>query len=206
MAKRYFVLSDILEQEIMYAVIKSGGKQHRVTIGETLKLEKIEAATGESIQFDEVLLVADGENFTIGAPLVSGAAVAADIVSHGRGDKVKIIKFRRRKHSMKRQGHRQWYTEVKITDILTSGAKPSAKPKKAAAPIKAVSGADDLTRISGVGPVIVGKLKNLGITEFKQIAVFTPEDVERIDGELNFKGRIERDEWIAQAKEFMKGE
>ena len=194
----------------MYAVIKSGGKQHRITIGETLKLEKIEAATGESIQFDDVLLVADGESFTIGSPLVSGDAVVADVISHGRGDKVRIIKFRRRKHSMKRQGHRQWYTEVKFTDILTEGAKKAAKPKAApkAAPKKAApsEGADDLTKISGVGPVIVGKLENLGITTFKQIAEFTPEDVERIDGELNFKGRIDRDEWIAQAKEFMKGE
>lgn len=101
----------------MYAVIKSGGKQHRVVEGEVLRLEKIEAATGETIQFDEVLLVADGETVNIGTPLVSGVSVSAEVVSHGRADKVRIIKFRRRKHSMKRQGHRQWYTEVKITAI-----------------------------------------------------------------------------------------
>lgn len=101
----------------MYAVIASGGKQHRVVEGETLKLEKIEVATGETIDFDQVLLVADGDNIKIGAPVVEGAKVTAEVVSHGRGDKVKIIKFRRRKHSMKRQGHRQWYTEVKITGI-----------------------------------------------------------------------------------------
>ncbi|WP_439135782.1 50S ribosomal protein L21 [Pseudomaricurvus sp.] len=101
----------------MYAVFKSGGKQHRVVEGETLKLEKIEVATGESIDFDEVLMVANGEDIKIGAPVVDGAKVTAEVVSHGRGEKVKIIKFRRRKHSMKRQGHRQWYTEVKITGI-----------------------------------------------------------------------------------------
>ncbi|GAB3092298.1 50S ribosomal protein L21 [Aestuariicella hydrocarbonica] len=101
----------------MYAVFKSGGKQHRVVEGETLKLEKIEVATGETIEFDEVFLVANGEDIKIGAPVVEGAKVTAEVVSHGRGDKVKIIKFRRRKHSMKRQGHRQWYTEVKITGI-----------------------------------------------------------------------------------------
>lgn len=101
----------------MYAVFKSGGKQHRVVEGETLKLEKIEVATGESIDFDEVLLVANGDDIKIGAPVVKGAKVTAEVVSHGRGEKVKIIKFRRRKHSMKRQGHRQWYTEVKITGI-----------------------------------------------------------------------------------------
>ncbi|AVI61653.1 50S ribosomal protein L21 [Halomonas sp. M1] len=101
----------------MYAVIKSGGKQYRVKEGQTLKLEKIEVATGETIEFDEVLLVADGDDVNIGAPFIGGAKVSAEIVSHGRGDKVTIIKFRRRKHSMKRQGHRQWFTEVKITGI-----------------------------------------------------------------------------------------
>ncbi|MGH1373261.1 MAG: 50S ribosomal protein L21 [Cellvibrionaceae bacterium] len=101
----------------MYAVFKSGGKQHRVVEGETLKLEKIEVATGETIDFDEVLMVANGEDIKIGAPVVDGAKVTAEVISHGRGEKVKIIKFRRRKHSMKRQGHRQWYTEVKITGI-----------------------------------------------------------------------------------------
>ena len=102
----------------MYAVIKTGGKQHRVTKGETLKIEKIEKATGESVEFDEVLLVASGDTTTIGSPLVQGAAVKAEIIQHGRAQKVKILKFRRRKHSMKRQGHRQWFTEIKVTDIL----------------------------------------------------------------------------------------
>jgi len=101
----------------MYAVIESGGKQHRVEEGEVLRLEKLEVATGESIDFDKVLMVVDGDKINIGAPVVDGAKVTAEVVSHGRGDKVKIIKFRRRKHSLKRQGHRQWYTEVKITGI-----------------------------------------------------------------------------------------
>ncbi len=101
----------------MYAVIKSGGKQYRVQEGQTLKLEKIEVPTGETVDFDEVLLVADGDDVKVGAPMLEGAKVSAEIVSHGRGDKITIIKFRRRKHSMKRQGHRQWFTEVKITGI-----------------------------------------------------------------------------------------
>lgn len=101
----------------MYAVIVSGGKQHRVVEGEVLRLEKIEVATGESLEFDQVLMVANGDDVKIGAPLVEGASVKAEVVAHGRADKVTIIKFRRRKHSMKRQGHRQWYTEVKITGI-----------------------------------------------------------------------------------------
>lgn len=101
----------------MYAVIVSGGKQHRVKEGETLKLEKLEVETGGSVEFDRVLLIADGEKVQVGAPVVDGAKVTAEVVSHGRHDKIQIIKFRRRKHSMKRQGHRQWFTEVKITGI-----------------------------------------------------------------------------------------
>jgi large subunit ribosomal protein L21 len=101
----------------MYAVIVSGGKQHRVKEGETLKLEKLEVETGGTVEFDRVLLVADGDNVKVGAPAVDGAKVTAEVVNHGRHDKVQIIKFRRRKHSMKRQGHRQWFTEVKITGI-----------------------------------------------------------------------------------------
>lgn len=101
----------------MYAVIKTGGKQYRVKEGETLKIEKLELETGSVVDFDQVLLVANGEDVKVGAPVVEGAKVSAEVVSHGRGDKVTIIKFRRRKHSMKRQGHRQWFTEVKITGI-----------------------------------------------------------------------------------------
>jgi len=101
----------------MYAVIESGGKQHRVTEGETLKLEKLEVATGETVEFDKVLMVANGDDLKIGTPFVEGGKVTAEVVSHGRGEKVTIIKFRRRKHSRRQAGHRQWYTEVKITGI-----------------------------------------------------------------------------------------
>ncbi len=101
----------------MYAVIESGGKQHRVVEGETLRLEKLEAATGDTIGFDKVLMVASGDDVKVGAPYVAGGRVNAEIVGHGRGDKVKIIKFRRRKHHRKQMGHRQWFTEVKITGI-----------------------------------------------------------------------------------------
>ena len=100
----------------MYAVIESGGKQHRVTEGETLKLEKIEAATGETIAFDRVLMVG-GDEVKIGTPLLEGGKVTAEVVNQGRHDKVKIVKFNRRKHHRKETGHRQWYTEVKITGI-----------------------------------------------------------------------------------------
>ena len=100
----------------MYAVIESGGKQHRVTEGETLKLEKIEAATGDTVEFDRVLMVG-GDDIKIGTPVLEGSKVTAEVVSHGRHQKVKIVKFNRRKHHRKETGHRQWFTEVKITGI-----------------------------------------------------------------------------------------
>ena len=101
----------------MYAVIKTGGKQYRVMQGETLRVEKLEADVGAAVTFDQVLLLGEGEGITVGTPLVTGASVAATVKAQGRGDKVRIIKFRRRKHHMKQQGHRQYYTEVEITSI-----------------------------------------------------------------------------------------
>ena len=100
----------------MYAVIESGGKQHRVTEGETLKLEKLEVATGETVEFDRVLMIG-GDAVKIGTPVVEGAKVTAEVVDHGRHKKVKIVKFNRRKHYRRETGHRQWFTEVKITGI-----------------------------------------------------------------------------------------
>ena len=101
----------------MFAVIESGGKQHRVGEGEVLKLEKLGVAPGENVVFVKVLMVADGDNFNVGTPYVSGGKVTAEVLSEGRHKKVRIIKFKRRKDYLKRQGHRQWFTEVKITGI-----------------------------------------------------------------------------------------
>ena len=104
----------------MYAVIRSGGKQHRVVEGEILNLEKIDIPAGESVDFDQVLMVGDDGDVKIGAPCIDGAKVSAEVVEHGRGDKIKVVKFRRRKHSRTTQGHRQWYTKVKITSISSN--------------------------------------------------------------------------------------
>ncbi|EPE37266.1 50S ribosomal protein L21 [Candidatus Photodesmus katoptron] len=102
----------------MYAVFRSGGKQHRVTKGQTLRLEKLDAKSGSTLEFNSVLLVSNSsEGITIGTPIIQGAKVFAEVLQHGRDNKIKIVKFRRRKHSRKQQGHRQWFTEVKITDI-----------------------------------------------------------------------------------------
>lgn len=101
----------------MYAVIKSGGKQHRVIPGETLKVELLTADVGQVLNIADVLMVVNGDDIKIGTPVVEGATVTAEVVSHGRHDKVRIVKFRRRKHYRKQAGHRQYYTELKITGI-----------------------------------------------------------------------------------------
>jgi len=101
----------------MYAVIKTGGKQYRVSSGEKLKVEQIAADVGSEITIDQVLLVADGDKVSVGKPLVEGASVKATVVNHGRGDKVRIFKMRRRKHFKKQQGHRQNFTEIQVGQI-----------------------------------------------------------------------------------------
>ena len=112
----------------MYAVIESGGKQHRVVEGEILQLDKLDAVAGDKVKFDKILLVGEGESVKIGTPYVDGTQVEAEVTRQGRADKIKIIKFRRRKHSQKKQGHRQLFTEVKITGIKTK-AKTKTKAK-----------------------------------------------------------------------------
>jgi large subunit ribosomal protein L21 len=119
----------------MYAVIKTGGKQYKVEAGATLRVEKLVGEVGSKVVIDKVLMLNDGTNTTIGAPLVAGATVSATVLSHGRADKVMIFKFRRRKHYRKTQGHRQSFTEILINDVNGKGAvaKPAAEPKAAVA-------------------------------------------------------------------------
>jgi len=102
----------------MYAVIKTGGKQYKVAPGEQLKVESLTADVGATVSFEDVLMIADGDQFKVGSPHVAGGAVKAEVVAHGRGDKIRIVKHRRRKHYHKEQGHRQNFTEVKITEIV----------------------------------------------------------------------------------------
>lgn len=101
----------------MYAVMITGGKQYRVMQGETLRVEKLEVEAGSNIDFDQILMLGDGEKVTVGTPVVEGAKVSATVKGHGRADKVRIVKFRRRKHFKKQMGHRQHYTEIEITGI-----------------------------------------------------------------------------------------
>ncbi|HEY7643683.1 MAG TPA: 50S ribosomal protein L21 [Hyphomicrobiales bacterium] len=197
----------------MYAVIRTGGKQYRVAPEDVLDIEKIPGNAGDIVEFADVLMVAGDGDPEIGSPLISGASVAAELVEHHRGEKIIIFKKKRRQNYRRKQGHRQNLTTIRVTEILTGGAKPSKKAaaKSDAAPKKAKAAAapaefnDDIKLIGGVGPALEKKLNALGVTSLKQIAEWTPEEAERIDGELAFKGRIEREEWVQQAKDLIAG-
>jgi len=221
----------------MFAVLKTGGKQYKVQSGDMLRVEKLAADAGETIQFNEILMLG-GDAPVIGAPFVADAAVQAEVIDQVKGDKVINFVKRRRKHSSQRtKGHRQKLTLVRVTEILDSGAdksgvkaalgagsvsasaiaavvEPASKTKtakpaaakateaKPAAPKagKAAAGGD-LKKLSGVGPALEKKLMAAGVTSLEQVAAWTEADVTKIDEELSFKGRIEREGWIAQAKE-----
>jgi large subunit ribosomal protein L21 len=240
----------------MFAVIKTGGKQYKVQSGDMLRVEKLAADAGETVQFNEILMLG-GDKVVVGAPMVDGAAVQAEVVDQIKGDKVINFVKRRRKHGSQRtKGHRQKLTLIRVGDILASGgdksggqaaigagsvagvamaavaakaapkkaapAKKEAAPKKAAAPkaaaapaaevagvepanlLKEARGgvADDLKRISGVGPKLEGTLHEIGVFHFDQISTWGPAEIAYMDDRLSFKGRIERDDWIAQATQF----
>jgi large subunit ribosomal protein L21 len=218
----------------MFAVMKTGGKQYRVQPGDRLRVEKLAADAGETVQFNDVLMVG-GDETKVGSPLVSGAAVQALVVDQVKGEKLIHFVKRRRKHgSQRKKGHRQQLTLVEITEILPAGgdksgvkeaigagsapaaatSAPAAKPAKPAkaekqteTPAKAASaeGGDDLKQLSGVGPALEKKLHEGGITTFAQIAAWTEADIAEMDEKLNFKGRIEREGWVEQAKKLAEG-
>ena len=227
----------------MFAVLKTGGKQYKVAEGDIFTVEKLVAEAGDTIQFNEVLMLG-GDKTTIGAPMIADAGVQAEVVEQTRSKKTINFVKRRRKHSSQRKkGHKQPLTLVKITNILASGAdksgvkaalgtvsgaalaaaapakKAAASTKKAAkadapvseekvgtAPANLLKGpngtADDLKKISGVGPKLEGVLNEIGVYHFAQIAEWGPSEIEYMDDRLSFKGRIERDDWIKQAGEF----
>ncbi|SMR71890.1 LSU ribosomal protein L21P [Aliiroseovarius halocynthiae] len=213
----------------MFAVLKTGGKQYKVQAGDVLRVEKLAADAGETVQFNEILMVGS----TVGAPTVAGAGVQAEVIDQIKGEKVIHFVKRRRKHSSKRtKGHRQQLTLLRVTDILEKGADksgvkaaigagsvsgaavaaaaPAKAPAKKAAPKKAAkaeapAGADDLKKLSGVGPALEKKLLAAGVTTFAQIAAWGEADIAEFDEKLSFKGRIEREGWVEQAKELAKG-
>ena len=211
----------------MFAVIKTGGKQYRVAAEDVLKIEKLDAEAGDIVEFNEVLMVGEGADASVGAPFVDGALVTAEVVEQGRARKVIAFKKRRRQNSKRTRGHRQHLTTVKISEILTGGAKPSKKaaPKKAesapapkaeapkpaakeekAAPAAAASlftapegEADKLTKIKGIGPVAESQLNEQGITTYAQIAALSEADIATVDENMPFSADQIRD-WQEQAK------
>jgi len=213
----------------MFAVLKTGGKQYKVASGDVLRVEKLAASAGDKVQFNDILMVGS----TVGTPFVKGAGVQAEVIDQIKGPKtINFVKRRRKHSSARKKGHRQQLTLVRIGDILEKGADKSgvmaavngaglavaaapkkaaakkAAPKKEAAPkaeAKAAAGGDDLKQLSGVGPALEKKLHAAGVTTFAQIADWTADDVAAMDEKLSFKGRIEREGWIEQAKELAKG-
>lgn len=230
----------------MFAVLKTGGKQYRVQAGEVLRVERLAADAGDTVQFNEILMLG-GDAPVIGTPMVADAAVQAHVIDQIKGEKLIHFVKRRRKHSSQRtKGHRQKLTLVRVTEILAAGAgasgvkiavgsgsvpgwvpgvaaapKPGAtslkKPAKAAKaeaaapagekPSNLLTAArdgqpDDLKLISGVGPKLETLLHDNGVFHFDQVAAWTPTEVAYMDDKLSFKGRIDRDDWIAQAAKF----
>lgn len=215
----------------MFAVIKTGGKQYRVVANDVLKIEKLAGNPGDMVEFAEVLAVSEGADATIGAPLVAGALVTAEVVEQGRARTVIAFKKRRRQNSRRARGNRQYETTVRISEILTGGAKPSKKaaakpeakaeakpakeakaeaaPKAEAKPAKLAATeaayTDDISLIGGVGPVLKKKLEGAGYGTLASIAALDADAIARLDTELKLGGRIDRDEWVEQAKELMAG-
>jgi large subunit ribosomal protein L21 len=207
---------------MMFAVIKTGGKQFRVAANDRITIAKLEGNPGDTVAFGSVLMLTDGEKSTIGAPFLSDITVAGEIVEQTRGEKVIAFKKRRRQNSKRKRGFRAELTVVRITDILTGGKKPEMK-KGEAAPValkaasQAVKGkakpaakaealdASNLSLISGVGPTIEKKLRAAGITSWNDIASWTEADVAKWDEELKLRGRATREEWVVQAKELLAG-
>lgn len=213
----------------MFAVIKTGGKQYKVAEGDTITVEKLDTEAGKDVTFDSVLMLGNGDDVTVGAPLVAGASVFGEVEEQTRGDKIIIRKKRQRQTYRRTKGHRQHLTVVKITGISADGKKPAKKaaakkaaPKAEAPVAEAAAPAakpetdargritnlegkpDNLKKISGVGPVLEKKLHEAGIYFFWQVAALNADQIAELEEEMSFPGRITRDEWVKQAEEFAK--
>jgi large subunit ribosomal protein L21 len=206
----------------MYAVFKTGGKQYRVVADDVIEIEKITGEAGETISFDEVLMIGGDGAPTVGSPMIEGATVSAEVVEQKRGKKIIVFKKKRRKNYRRKNGHRQELTKVKILEVLGKGQKASKKASKKAAPkaeakaaaskggkfelLKAPKGeGDDISLLSGVGPALEKKLHEYGIFHFWQVAGMKADDIAKMDTELKLGGRVEREEWLDQAQELMDG-
>ncbi|GAA0712969.1 50S ribosomal protein L21 [Aquimarina litoralis] len=199
----------------MYAIVEIAGQQFKVAKDQKVFVHRLAGEEGDTVSFDKVLLTADGDNVTLGAPAIDGAQVGAKITRHLRGDKVIVFKKKRRKGYRVKNGHRQSLTEIVIESIVASGAKKAAPKKetkkaepktkaekkveapKKAAPKKAAK-ADDLKKIEGIGPKIASTLVEAGIATFADLAKTDAAKISEIIAEV--RGNHVTDTWPAQAK------
>ena len=207
----------------MYAIVEIAGQQFKVAKDQRVFVHRLATEEGKKVDFDNVLLIGDGNNITVGAPAIDGAQVSAKVLSHLKGDKVIVFKKKRRKGYRVKNGHRQSLTEIVIESIVASGAKKAEKaaPKKetkkvepkveakAAAPKaekaapkvaakKATGKADDLKKVEGIGPKIASTLVEAGIATFADLAKSTPEAISEIISDV--RGNHVTDTWPAQAQ------
>ncbi len=182
----------------MFAVVRTGGKQYRVTPGDKIVVEKLAGEAGETVTLDDVLFASEGA--------AKGLTVSAEIIAQAKGEKVIIFKKRRRHNYRRRNGHRQQHTILKITAV--GDVKAAAVEKKAAAPKAEAAPAIDasnLSLISGVGPAIEKKLRAAGIDSWNDIAAWDDAAIEKWDAELKLGGRATKEEWVVQAQELLAG-
>jgi len=197
----------------MYAIVEIAGHQFKVEKDQKVFVNRLATEEGEAVSFDNVLLIADGSNITVGAPAIGGAQVSAKVLKHLQGDKVIVFKKKRRKGYRKKNGHRQALTEIVIESIVASGAKPAAKAEKAApkketkkveakaAPkksAKATGKADDLKKVEGIGPKIAETLVEAGIATFAELAKTDAAKISEIIAGV--RGNHVTDTWPAQAQ------
>jgi large subunit ribosomal protein L21 len=202
----------------MFAVIKTGGKQYKVSRNDVITVEKLHAEAGDTVAFETVLMLG-GETTVVGTPTVAGATVAGAVVEQGRGPKVISFFKRRRQNSKRKKGHRQDLTIVRITDIFTNGEKVDVSvkaapvaddapaPKAKAAKAKgSVDINDNISLIDGLSTAMEKKMRatHPGIS-LKDIAAWTEADIAKFDEEFKLKGRITREEWPVQAQELLDG-
>lgn len=205
----------------MYAIVEMAGQQFKVAKDQKVYVHRLQTEEGKKVTFDNVLLLDDGKNVTVGAPAIDGAAVEAKVIKHLRGDKVIVFHKKRRKGYRKKNGHRQSLTEIVIESIVAKGAKKTkaepkkaapkkeaapkavapkkeAAPKKAAAPKATKAKADDLKKVEGIGPKIAQTLNDAGISTFAELAKTAPEKISEIIADV--RGNHVTDTWPAQAK------
>ena len=195
----------------MYAIVEIAGQQFKVVKDQKVFVHRLQTEEGKQVAFDNVLLIGDGDNVTVGAPAIDGAQVGAKVLKHLKGDKVIVFKKKRRKGYRKKNGHRQSLTEIVIESIAASGAKKVAPakaekkvevaaPKAEAKPVaKKVAGkADDLKKVEGIGPKIAETLVAAGITTFAELAKIDAAKISEIIAEV--RGNHVTDTWPAQAK------